>query len=262
MISILKMELNRYFKDKNLYISTLIFILFMGICVYMQNSEQIIKGYKGLSGGQGVGFYFTIDYYLNSSLDFIYVFALRYGMFIFGIFLTTFICNEYNSGFIKNSCMMYKNRNVIILKSSFVIIIMSIIIAILAYICSNIFGYLFVKDFTHGNLEKVISYLAVMTIVNIAYFSLILLICTLTRNKVITIVISILITMGLTGTIIENIFKLFNISNFANYTVSKITMTLPMIYDEILSTRAVMVSLALILTYNALSILIINKKDM
>lgn len=261
MLSMLKMDIRRLLKNKYLYISICVFVLIMGICIYSQNDAQIIHGFQTLPQEHEVGISSWIDYFLNIPLHFMYGFATKYIMLIFGIFIISFTCNEFNSGFIKNSCMMYKNRNMIAFNKFFMAIFLSVFTALLAVIVSFVFGSLFIEQFEVGNVYELMSYTGVMIVVNIAYFSLLTFICFLTKNKTIGIVIALLVTMGLTSAIFETVFGLFKVSELTNYTLSKITMSLPMLYDKTLTIRALLMSGIFVLLYNVLNVLLINKKD-
>lgn len=261
MLSMLKMDIRRSLKNKYLYISICIFVLVMGICIYSQNDAQITHGFQALPTEHEIGISIWIDYFLNTPLQLMYGFATKYIMLIFGIFMISFTCSEFDSGYIKNSCMMYKNRNMIALNKTFMAIFLSVSTALLAMLVTFVFGSLFIKQFATGDLYELMSYTGTMIVVNIAYFSLLNFICFLTKSKTIGIVIALLVSMGLTSAIFETVFGLLRIGDLSNYTLSNVLMSLPMLYDKTLTLRALLMSGVFIFLYNTLNVYLINKTD-
>lgn len=261
MLSLLKMDIRRMLKSKYFYISILIFTIILGICIRSQSGAQVEYGFQAIQTEHEIGISNWIDFRLYMPLHIIYGFASKYIMLIFGSYMVTFVCSEYNSGYIKNSCMMYKNRNMIILNKVLVSFFLSIVVTILSYVVSTVFGFLFIDGFEWGNLGAVISYMGIMIIQNVALFSLLTFVSTLTRNKTVGILLTFIITTGLSMIVCHAVFDLLHISDLSNYTISQLYMSMPMYYDSVLSMRVLVGSIGFIILYTVLSILVINHRD-
>ncbi|NBK98859.1 MAG: hypothetical protein EOM50_12710 [Erysipelotrichia bacterium] len=88
MLSMLNMELRRLFRCKSFYFAILIFLGFTGYCIFSQTKWQVINGYSVPQNLYlEVGLQSIVDYYLTMPLQLMYVFALKNGIIIFGIFI-------------------------------------------------------------------------------------------------------------------------------------------------------------------------------
>lgn len=257
MLNMLKMEVRRLFRCKSFYLAILIFLGFTGYCIFSQTKWQVINGYSMSQHLQlEAGLYSIIDYYLTIPLQFMYVFALKNGLIIFGIFIVSYISSDYQSGFIKNTAMMCKNRNIIIINKLIIFIVISIINLMMSLVLSVVLGYILVENFTFGNISDILVYSYVAVIINVAFFSLISFLYRLLNNKIPSILMCILLPLGLTMIFLQPIIK-----DFIDYTISGAFLSLPMYFTADVSWRIIIVCLVYIAIYQGLSILLIRKRD-
>lgn len=257
MLSVLKMDLRRLFRCKSFYLAIFIFLCFTGYCIYTQSKWQVINGYVIPQHLQlEAGLYSVIDDHLTMPLQFMYIFALKNGLIIFGIFMVSFTAADYQSGFIKNSAMMCKNKNYIILNKLILTVIISIIIPFLSFLLSTILGYIYVDDFMFGNIVDILVYSGMAVLLNAAFISAILFLYRLLNNKIPSILMCVFLPLGLTMIFLQPILK-----SFIDYTISGAFLSLPIYFTVHISGPIIMVCLVYIALYNGLSILLFRKRD-
>ena len=257
MLSMLKMDFRRLFRCKSFYLAILIYVGFTAYCMYTQTKWQVINQYQIPQHLQlDAGLYSIVDYYLTMPIQFMYIFALKNGFLIFGIFMVSFISSEYQSGFIKNSVMMCKNKNIIILNKFILSVFVSMLIVCLSFLLSVILGYFYVDEFMLGNISDIFIYFGSAVLLNTAFFSAITFLYRLLNNKIPSILICVLLPLGLTALFLQPIIK-----NFIDYTISGVFLSLPIYFETDVSLRCILVCLVYIGLYQGLSMLLIQKRD-
>lgn len=257
MLSMLKMEMRRLFHCKAFYLAILIFLGFTSYCIFSQTKWQVINGYSMPQNLQlEAGLYSIVDYYLTMPLQFMYIFALKNGLIIFGIFIVSYIASDYQSGFIKNTAMMCKNKNIIIINKLIISVIISIIILLLSFVLSLVLGYIFVENFSLGNIPDILIYSGIAVLLNVAFFSLISFLYRLLNHKTPSILLCILMPLGLTMIFLQPI-----LNDFIDYTISGAFLSLPIYFTVDMSWRIIIICLVYIVIYQVFSILLFRKRD-
>lgn len=261
MLNIIRMDLRRMLKNRTLYYCLFLFIILMGFCMYSQNKAQLANGFHETPTLLETGLFSWIDYRLITPLHYLYAFASRYIMLLFGIYFATYVCNEYSSGFIKNSCMMYRNRSMLIINKLCIAFLLSVGTAFLAYGICTLFGYLFVSGFYMGDMMEALSFLGILILLHFAYFTLLLLVCTMTRNKVVGIILAMMMSVGLTALFLQNILTAVHSIPLLSYTLSDTITKLSMKATSTQSMHTITVACLYLIVCSICSILIVRKRD-
>lgn len=257
MISLLKMDIRRMLRSKSFYIALLVFSLFSGYCIYTQTKWQVINGYEIPEHlPLDAGLLSIVNYYLYTPVQFMYTFLLKNGIIIFGIYFISFIASDYQSGFIKNSCMMCKNKSSIILNKFFITIALSVLITILSFLIASIVAYIFVEDFQMDKSSDILLYFITITLFQTAYFSAISFLYRLLKNKTMAIVTTVLFPLGIIMLMFQPLLQ-----DFTKYTLSGMFFQLPIQYDATYSFQVLSLSILYIVLYQGLSLFLFHKRD-
>ena len=263
MLNMLRMDVRRLTRSKSFYLCLCILALLIMICAISQNDAQISKGFTNeLDTGHVIGVFTALDCLITTPEALLSGLGKTYIGLIFGIFLVLFVCEEYQCGYIKNSCMMYQNRNAIILNKFMVALFLSCFLVVFSAICVTLFGFLFIKQFHIGDMGVLLSYMGVLAIVLTAYHSLLICISTLSHQKTLGIVIVFLLSSAFIFMIIDPILINFHLLNIKSYLITGMMSSLPMKFDAVISVRILVMSMIYMITYTALSIVIIRRKDL
>lgn len=257
MLNLLRMDIRRMLRSKSFYITLLVFILFSCYCIYTQAKWQVINGYEIPEHlPLDAGLLSIVNYYLYTPVQFMYIFLLKNGMIIFGIYLITFIAGDYQSGFIKNACMMCKNKNSIILNKFFITIALSVIITLLSFFIASILAYTFVDDFKMDMCSNILLYFITIILYQTAYFSAISFLYRLLKSKTMAIVMSVLFPLGITMLVLQPLLQ-----TYTKYTLSDMFFQLPIQYDANVSIQIIILSIFYIVLYQGFSLVLFHKRD-
>lgn len=184
--------------------------------------------------------------------------------FIILLIIGIFICNEFASGYIKNTITIPKHRwyfNISKLVTALIVIVVENVVALLAFVFSIRFVF---RDVRIGDIKSLASYLALETLLLLGMAALTLLVCNILRNKVVGVTFALL--MGFQIVIVPVVLVFCMLLKYKIETVSKflLTMTAGSITpglgkQSIIETLVLGISTVLI--YTVVSNLVISKKD-
>ena len=284
MFNMIKAETKRLFKSKSFLVAIGIYLFICAFCLYASISVQsqsidspAPKESINSTQENGVGLYISIDTNefqegmndgMNSTEDTLPMslneivknLSISVGVLVFGIYLISFICNEYSSGYIKNTVMLEGGRSSVIISKLVVSAIISLLVIIFNYIASAIIGNIFLDNFIIESPKKLISFACIIFILSLALYSLVIFICTVTRNKAISIVTFFLIATGIITPLLIKIFGLLHIPSAINYTLTYFFNASPNICSYF-AIRILYMSIIYILLYNIFSVIILKKRD-
>ena len=284
MFNMIKAETKRLFKSKSFLVAIGIYLFICAFCLYASISVQsqsidspAPKESINSTQENGVGLYISIDTNefqegmndgMNSTEDTLPMslneivknLSISVGVLVFGIYLISFICNEYSSGYIKNTVMLEGGRSSVIISKLVVSAIISLLVIIFNYIACAIIGNIFLDNFIIESPKKLISFACIIFILSLAIYSLVIFICTVTRNKAISIVTFFLIATGIITTLLIKIFGLLHIPSAINYTLTYFFNASPNICSYF-AIRILYMSIIYILVYNIFSVIILKKRD-
>lgn len=290
MFNMIKAETKRLFKSKSFLVAIGIYLLIYGFYFYILTSLQSQSmdsqapkesinatqenevGFSNESGshisidtnefqeGMNEGINSTEDTLPMSLNEIVKDLGISLGVLVFGIYLISFICNEYSSGYIKNTVMLEGGRSSVIISKLAVSAIISLLVIIFNYIACAIIGKIFLDDFIIESPKKLISFASIIFILSLALYSLVIFICTVTRNKVISIITFFLIVSDITTLLLSKIFDLLHIPSAINYTLTYFLNASSDIYRDF-AIRILYMSIIYILVYNIFSVIILKKRD-
>lgn len=257
MFNMVKVDVRRMLRSKSFYLAILIFLLFSGYCIHSQAKWQVINNYPVSQNLQiDAGLYSIIDYYLNTPLQFMYIFTFKNGLIIFGIFITSFVASDYQSGFIKNKCMMCKNKNIIIWSKLVISILLGMIIIVISFLLTTVLGYLFVSDFNMGNIKDILIFALISLLFYVAYFTCLSFVYRLIKNKLPSILLSVFFPLGLTMVILQPL-----LGEYTKYSLSGVFLDFPILFRSDISGIAILVCFIFIGVYHCLSLMLFKNKD-
>lgn len=257
MISMVAMDVRRMLRSKSFYLAILIFLVFSGYCIYAQATWQVINGYPVPENLQlEAGLYSIVDYYLNSTLQYMYTFTFKNGLIVFGIFITSFVASDYQSGFIKNKCMMCKSKSTIIWAKLFVSILLGVIVLLLSFLLTTVLGYLFISDFHMGYLNEILIFAGSALLLYVAYFTGLTFLYRFLRSKLPSILLSVFFPLGLTMVLLEPL-----LGDYVTYSLSGVFLKFPMVFQSDVSIPATIVCVVYIILYHCLSLWLFHKRD-
>ena len=284
MFNMIKAETKRLFKSKSFLVAIGIYLFICAFCLYASISVQsqsidspAPKESINSTQENGVGLYISIDTNefqegmndgMNSTEDTLPMslneivknLSISVGVLVFGIYLISFICNEYSSGYIKNTVMLEGGRSSVIISKLVVSAIISLLVIIFNYIACAIIGKIFLDDFIIESPKKLISCASIIFILSLALYSLVIFICTVTRNKVTSIITFFLIVSDICTSLLSKIFDLLHIPSAINYTLTYFLNASSDIYRDF-AIRILYMSIIYILVYNIFSVIILKKRD-
>lgn len=175
-----------------------------------------------------------------------------------------FICNEFSSGYIKNTITIPKHRwyfNISKLVTALIVIVVENVVALLAFVFSIRFLF---RDVRIGDIKPLVSYLALETLLLLGMVALTLLVCNILRNKVVGVTFAFL--MGCQIVILPVLLVFSMLLKYKVETVSKFLLTMTSgIITPGLGKQSIIETLVLgistVLIYTVASNLIISKKD-
>ncbi len=290
MFNMIKAETKRLFKSKSFLVAIGIYLLIYGFYFYMLTSlqsqsmdsqapkESINATQENEVGfSNESGFYVSIDTNefqegmnegMNSTENTLPIslneivrdLSISLGVLVFGIYLISFICNEYSSGYIKNTVMLEGGRSSVIISKLAVSAIISLLVIIFNYIAGAIIGNIFLDNFIIESPKKLISFASIIFILSLALYSLVIFICTVTRNKVTSIITFFLIVSDICTSLLSKIFDLLHIPSAINYTLTYFFSASSEIYRDF-AIRILYMSIIYILVYNIFNVIILKKRD-
>ncbi len=260
MINIIKAEMNRLFNSKGFWFTLSIFIIVYVISIFMQISAQESGMFSSVNSAPEPGFYISIDIVIKSLNSFAIMFGHSFGTLILGIYLAIFVCNEYSSGYIKNTITLSGGRTAVIVSKIVVSIFLNFLIILLSYGIGFMLGSILIDGFVVEPIGTLFRSSAMMFAMSLALFSLIIAVTTLFRNKIAGIILVLLISSGMLQPFFTSFFDLVNLSFFSEYTLSSLFLKSPVLEESEIM-KVVLISFGYILFYNVISLGITYKRD-
>ena len=284
MFNMIKAETKRLFKSKSFLVAIGIYLFICAFCLYASISVQSQSidspaPKESINSTQENGVVFSISIDTNkfeegmndgmnstestlpmSLNEIVKNLSISVGVLVFGIYLISFICNEYSSGYIKNTVMLEDGRSSVIISKLAISAIISLLVIIFNYIACAIIGKIFLDNFIIESPKKIISFACIIFILSLAIYSLVIFICTVTTNKAISIVTFFLIATGIITPLLIKIFGLLHIPSAINYTLTYFFNASPNICSYF-AIRILYMSIIYILLYNIFSVIILKKRD-
>lgn len=284
MFNMIKAETKRLFKSKSFLVAIGIYLFICAFCLYASISVQSqsidsLAPKESINSTQENGVVFSISIDTNkfeegmndgmnstestlpmSLNEIVKNLSISVGVLVFGIYLISFICNEYSSGYIKNTVMLEDGRSSVIISKLAISAIISLLVIIFNYIACAIIGKIFLDNFIIESPKKLISFACIIFILSLAIYSLVIFICTVTTNKAISIVTFFLIATGIITPLLIKIFGLLHIPSAINYTLTYFFNASPNICSYF-AIRILYMSIIYILVYNIFSVIILKKRD-
>ena len=283
MLNVIKMDLYRLVKTRSLYVILIIVAAFMMLNVYMlqQNFEMYSSKQTDVNtvpettaedSTENVNLGISYD---GSSLiradvtllDEVMVMLSSGIMMLFtGIFVVIYVCGENTSGYIKNLVTCTKRRYYIILSKTVAMSVFVLFELLIMLLITGIASSIFIDNITIELSAKLFQYLGLQFLLHIAFAVVIIMVSVLTRSTAISMIISICLCSGIGALIIGFISKL-NINGhhigakLPDYLITTNVQALMSTPSSEISIRVIGVSVIAILAYNAISCLVMEKRD-
>lgn len=291
MINYIKMDLFRLFKSVSFYVCSLVLLIMISATISevrvieREGKEQGMEEAVNNADTKETGF-FTASYEgeekeeivlggvsvaplivaekgtLSSCMNSLY--SGNVIQFVVLLIISIFICNEFASGYIKNTIMIPKHRwifNISKLVTAFVVILVENIIAILSFVFAIRFIF---KNMVIGDIKQLMGYLALETILLLGMSALVLLVCHFVRSRVVGIIFALLMGLQVVAVPIIGVFCMVLEYKFEKVCKFLLTLTANTIAPG-LGHQAVMEVLALgigtLVVYTLFSNLVLSNKD-
>lgn len=261
MFNMIKAEVKRLFYTRGFWISLAVFVGLYVLCIGMQAAAQQTFDFSSNTTNAEPGIYLSVDKVIVTLNSFVVSFGHSFGLLVMGIYLASFVSQEYSSGFVKNTAALKNGRVNMIISKLVVSIVVSLLILVISYVVGAILGSLFVKGFKIDKASMLLSNFGILMVVSVAFFSLDVFVSTLFRNKTSGIVMTFLISSGILLTLFQGLLNMVKLSSLGQYSLSSILMNLPNEIENI-SYTTILISFMYIVVYNILSIGIVKKRDL
>ena len=255
MIDMIKAEIKRLYKSKGFYIATLIFVI--AVLAFMQLSYQSERTVQSMSE---TGIQLSITAVPKTLNSYVASFGISFGVLVMGIYLSGFVCQEYSTNFIKNTVTQKNGRVSVVLSKTVIALLFSITMIVLSYIVSWLYGSLLLDNFMIESITEIIKTIVLLFFINMAIFSLVIFIATLSKNQAIGIIILFLVASGMLLPVLQNICQAVNMAGLATYTLSYFFDTL-LLNMEDMYLKIILMCTFYIFVYNTLGILILKKRN-
>lgn len=217
MINLLKMDLNRFFSNKIMYVLLLVFIAFQifGIFMLKQYAQPAVQGEMLISSMNESQF---IQMMLGQTPSWLLMYI--------AVFSVYFYITEYNSGFYKNYISMKNARRNSVLSKILILGIFTMLM-FLAMLMADLIGRsLFFGHTTIGDLGYFIKLLIGQFILHWAFSIVVMCVAMIIKNVIAIIVIGIVLSLNALGMVIGALESLISDTNLSSYLlVNTITST-------------------------------------
>lgn len=260
MRNIIKADITRLLKSKGFWVTLTCFALLFTAIIYIQgqaNSEFLHTA----DSVKESGFYISIDKVVASLTSFVSLFGCPFGILFLGIYLSSFICSEYSSGYIKNIAPLSHGRTGVLLAKIAVSALLTCMMLATCYILSFLAGSILIEGFKIEPFDEILRSFLVMFLLSMASFSMLTFISTACRSKTAGIVLIFLVASGMLSPLLNSLFDLLHLSFLSTYSLSYFFMTFDSAYGDALMKLSAM-CIFYILMYNILSMLILRKRDL
>lgn len=259
MFNLIKADIARLLKSRSLWITLGSFALLFIAIIYMQgmaNSELV----NAAGSGKSSGFYISVDMVVASLSSFVSLFGFPFGILFLGIYLSSFICSEYSSGYIKNIASLSKGRTGVLLAKAAVSALLACFLLAICYVLSFLAGSILIEGFAIEPVKELLRSFSVMFLLAMATFSLLSFICTACKSKIAGSILIFLVASGMLSPFLNSLFNLLHVPFLSEYTLSHFFMVFDSVQGEALF-RLMAMCIFYILVYNILSMLILRRRD-
>lgn len=280
MWNIIRMDLHRMIRMKSFYIILFIMgiVCFSVIVIAKDNPEKVaqnnvkdtsadrfdISGEEPMKAKVYIGMSVSTDKTAEEGTLIDWVSPnISAGMIIMliSIFLVLFICSEFTSGFLKNIGGEGGIRLSIIVSKcivSMLYIVFSNLVCILTVIISS---YFLLGSVRLGNGKELVSYIALVSLLELALSMCIIMICNLTRSSALSMVFAFCISCNVFAILFLLLYKVFPSTRIYRYSLM---YQLSMAQSNVIAgkySQAIIVSVVWAVIYFMLSCFIIKKRD-
>lgn len=261
MVNMVKAELIRMVKSRSFWIAVLVFIAVFGLCIFVQEQTQANSQFDVSQDSAQIGLYIAVDSYLFSLNSLVISFGATFGMLVLGIYLSSFIGQEYSSGYIKHTVSLPNGRVHVLLAKIIVASLLSVFILCISYLTAFILGTIFIQHFHLEPFSVIAATFFYLWLLITATFSLIICITTLFKNKVSGIILLFLLSSGALLPLIEMILDLVHLKDLAMYTLSYQYATMLVFDPDHIAISNILVFLSAIILYMIFSLMILKRRD-
>ncbi len=260
MINMMKAEMLRVYKNRSFWIYLIIFIAVYSLCIFVQAQMQESSSFQTTQETTQVGLYISVDQFLYSLNSFVTSIGATFGFLIMSIYFSSMIGQEYSSGYIKNIAILPNGRSSIFIAKIWIALLLSLNLLFVSYLVSFILGPLMIANFQFDPVYDILQRAALLFFLLFASFLLIAFLTTLFCRKSAGIIATFLIASGTLLPLFDGICQMLHLPDFSKYTLSyqyaTITTTLP---NHALS--CIVISLAAILFYSFISLILLRRRD-
>ena len=261
MVNMIKAEMIRMIKSRSFWAAVLVFIAVFGLCIFVQEQTQASSQFDVSQDSAQIGLYIAVDSYLFSLNSLVISFGATFGMLVIGIYLSSFVGQEYNSGYIKHTASLPNGRIHLLLAKIALSALLSIFILCISYIVALVLGMVFIQGFQLEPFSVIAVTFFYLWLLITAAFSLIIFITTLFKNKVAGIILLFLVSSGALLPLIETILDLFHLKQLAKYTLSYQYATMLVFDPDHIAISNILVFLSAIILYIIFSLMILKRRD-
>lgn len=207
MINLLRMDFNRFFTNKMMYILLLVFIAFQVFGIFMlKQYEQPIRGEMLISSMNESQF---IQVMLSQTPSWVMMYIM--------VFSVYFYMSEYNSGFHKNYISM-KNARMYSVISKTLILGLFTLLMFVAMIISDLIGRaIFFNNTAIGDLGYFAKLLLGQFLLHWAFSIVVLCITMILKSMIPSIVIGIVLVLNVFGMVVGALESLIGDVNLSSY---------------------------------------------
>lgn len=207
MINLLRMDLNRFFTNKMMYILLLVFIAFQVFGIFMlKQYEQPVRGEMLISSMNESQF---IQVMLSQTPSWVMMYIM--------VFSVYFYMSEYNSGFYKNYISM-KNARMYSVISKILILGLFTLLMFVAMIISDLIGRaIFFNNTAIGDLGYFAKLLLGQFLLHWAFSIVVLCITMILKSMIPSIVIGIVLVLNVFGMVVGALESLIGDVNLSSY---------------------------------------------
>ena len=281
MLNIIKMDLYKMFRSKNFYIlniALIVTVLSMALLIKFTLNMDFEKGQQSnisynsqLNDSSTNDSSITEEDYhalqaeakdsisVNEFMMFLYSEFLISMLVV--IFLSLFVCSEWDSGFIKNLIPLKSSRISLIISKNITLSLFIIIQGMISFIASIISNLLVSGRVNIFDFKELMIYLGLQILLKLAFGSFIILISYLFRSKATSISVGILLSLKFHGLFLNVLDKVINISKFNLSELSIIGNSNIINFSPNDYKRIIIISIVYFILYNLISIIRVRKME-
>lgn len=261
MLNLIRAKIKTMIKSNTFWLALLVLIFVFALCVIMQSSFQSDSDFVISNDTVKFGLYIAVDRKLTTLNDFVISFGITFSSLISGIFLASFVAQDYNCGYIKNYFSIAKGRKNLWIANIACAVFMAFISVVLSYILSLILGYTLIDGFRIDHLDRIIKTMIAGFLLLSSTFTFIICISSVFRSKVAGIVVLFILASGMILPFLEIILNMANISDLIEYTLSYQYAGI-LVFDADDAMKLGLISVVWALLYNIIGCVVITRQEL